>query len=172
MPKEEVDKPKAKDDEPIKAVKSTPPWPLITVGVVGSIVLLAIIVGVWWAVAMHHAKQRMTGFRRSGQSDQQVPLYSRHGMRGGRMMAAARGVVTAVNNDSITVSGYGKEVTIKRDSNTTVTGDKTDVAVNDTVTVYGRTNSDGSVVASRIVVRNQVAGAASEGSVNSTTPGV
>lgn len=77
--------------------------------------------------------------------------------RGGPAMRsfAAQGVITAINGDTITVSGGGKQVTVKKTDSTTVSGDETSIAVNDTVAVVGATNSDGTITATRIIVRNE-----------------
>ena len=63
-----------------------------------------------------------------------------------------RGVVVAVNKDSIEIAGGGKRTTIKTNSSTVYTDD-TKPAVNDTVTVTG-TTTDGTITATEITVQN------------------
>lgn len=63
-----------------------------------------------------------------------------------------RGVVVAVNKDSIEIAGGGKRTTIKTNSSTVYTDD-TKPAVNDTVTVTG-TTTDGTITATEVTVQN------------------
>jgi hypothetical protein len=140
--------------------RSTPPWPLIALGAFATVVTIALIVVSWMLIASHRqARQQVLGA--NGQfgpgsssygNNANGGQYFRRG-RGALQAAAARGVVTAVNGDSFTVSGAGKQVTVNK-SSATITGDKSDIAVNDTVTVYGTTDSDGTVTATRVLVSN------------------
>lgn len=144
----------------VAAVKKQTPWPLITVGIFGTVLLLAAVAMAWLQlVGMHRSSVRTSpDYGYSQQHSQQYGSggrdYSRGGQRGSAARPVATGVVTAVSGDSITVSGGGKQVTVKTSSATRITGDETDVAVNDTVVVYGTKNDDGSIAATRIVVRN------------------
>ena len=157
-----------KDAEPQTAtvVRSTPPWPLITIGIVATVIILAVMAMGWGFVVSHSQSPAMrtqtlgrygTEYGRNG-SDGSLNYGSGGGYRRGRGGSlgniAASGVVTAINGDTITVSGQGKQVTVKKSSSTTISGDATSVAVNDTVIVLGTTNSDGSVDATRIAIRN------------------
>jgi hypothetical protein len=63
-----------------------------------------------------------------------------------------RGVVVAVNADSIEIAGGGSRTTIKTNSSTVYTND-TKPAVNDTVTVAG-TTTDKVITATEITVQN------------------
>lgn len=164
----------------IKPVQSSPPWPLITIGIVATVLVAAVVVGGWWFV-MRHGQTRNT--RQAGQygmmygsnsSSQNGSYFGGRYRRGMMQSAAASGVIIAVNGQTLTVSGQGKQVTVTESSSTIISGDATSVAVNDTVLVYGTTNSDGSVTATQIVVRNSTpaSGASSdETPQNTTAPG-
>lgn len=168
-------------DEPqtVAAVKAAPPWPLITIGVFATVVLVALLFGGWLFLVSHVQAPAQT-MGRFGTLQQQAGGnyfgggsggYRRGGFGGGgnAQSAAFRGVVTAVNGDTLTVAGEGKLTTVQKSDGTTISGDKTDVAVNDTVVIYGTTNSDGSISATQILVRDQTGGS----SLNdgSATPG-
>ena len=151
------------DTEPargeVAVVKKRTPWPLITVGIFGTVLLLAAIAMAWLQfVGMHRTASHMGLDQGYSQRSQHFGYgdrdYSRGGQRGMVARPAATGVVTAVNGDTVTVSGGGKQVTVKTSSMTRITGDETDIAVNDTVVVYGTKNDDGSIAATRIMVRN------------------
>jgi hypothetical protein len=167
-PKEE----KKTEVEPVKVIKTSPPWPLITIGVFGSVVLVAVIIGGLMFVRAHHEQELTTRPGMMGQLDQNggQQLFNRGGTRRGGMMqsAAANGVVTTITGDTITVAGQGKTVTVKKSSTTTIGGDKTDIAVNDSVIVFGTANSDGSVNATRIDVRNEAGTRAMDDSSDNT----
>lgn len=147
--------------ETLQTNRKTAPWPLITIGVFAVVVMVAFLVVCWWAIAaaLHTAMP-------SGPRGGDMPSRFGYGNDAGGFerrerrelwnAAEASGVVTKINGDTITISGRGKQVTITRTDDTVVGGDKEEVAVNDTVLVYGDTEDDGSVTASRIVVRNQV----------------
>ena len=143
----------------VTVVKKRTPWPLITVGIFGTVLLLAAIAMAWLQFVGMHRGAVHTGMDQSySQRSQQYGYggrdYSRGGQRGMAARPAATGVVTAVNGDTVTVSGGGKQVTVKTSSTTRIAGDETDIAVNDTVVVYGTKNDDGSIAATRIMVRN------------------
>lgn len=143
------------------ASKSTPPWPAITISVFVAVVLGAILIAGWaWVSTALH---KVSTSREFGETSR---LFERGlepredagpGQRGvwGMMTPAASGVITKVDGNALTVAGQGKQVTVVLDDDTTVTGDKTEVAVNDTVVVIGEENDDGTVQATRIVVRNE-----------------
>ncbi len=143
--------------------KSSPPWPIITVGVFITVVLFALLAAGWaWvgSVVHHSAVQenaRMGRDAERGYGDD-VPG-SRESMpyegRRGAMTAAASGVIVKIEGDTVTVAGQGKQVIVKTTEDTVVSGDEDDLAVNDTVIVIGDTEDDDSVTATRIVVRNE-----------------
>lgn len=152
------EKPEAKE---MAAVKSSAPWPLITIGVFVTIVLLALAVSgwAWMNTALHHLSTRQA-LQSEGIYPREFGGRSERGERsfGGTMMGTVSGVVTAVNGDTITVGGRGEQVTVKKDDSTVVSGDKSSVAVNDTVIVFGEAGDDDVVTAARIIVRNESAG--------------
>lgn len=141
--------------------KSTPPWPAITISVFAGVVVLALIAGGWvWTSAVVHNVVTSREFSERGHSmDKNRDLRgdSVPGQRGiwGMMTPAASGVIIKIEGDTITVAGQGKQVVVKQTDSTIVSGDKSDLAVNDTVIVIGETNDDDTVAATRIVVRNQ-----------------
>lgn len=145
----------------VAVVKKQTPWPLITVGIFGTVLLFAAIAIAWLQLVGSHRGMLQTGPRYglNQQSPQQFGGrdYSRSGPRGSFARPATSGVVTAVNGDTLTVSGSGKQVTVKTSDTTRISGDETDVAVNDTVIVYGTKNDDGSITATRIMIRNSAA---------------
>lgn len=141
------------------AVKRTPPWPAITIGVFATVVVLAMMVIGWAALAalLHESKGQPGGadmFGRQGYGEYDTRERMRGGMRGDLPAVAARGVVTAINGDTLTVSGGGEQVKVKKSADTTISGDESDVAVNDSVVVLGESEDDGSVTATRIIIRN------------------
>ena len=147
-----------------------PPWPLITLGIFASVVTLALIVTTGLLLSLSHRNATVTD--RNGASPFMQQDSSERGFQrefggsrrgSGMQMGAARGVVTAVSGDTITVSGNGKQVTVKKTDNTIIGGDKSDnLAVNDSVIVMGTTASDGTVTATRIIVQNNDFSDASE----------
>ncbi len=158
--------------ETVTAVKTSPPWPLITIGVVASFVILAIIIGGSTFIHAHFAAARTQSYGRYGLSQQGGASNGGGFRRGGMMQAAAvRGVITAVNGNTLTVAGEGKSTTVTKSDSTTISGDKTAVAVDDTVVVYGTTGNDGSVSATRIVVRNEAPGGVSGSNSDYAVPG-
>jgi hypothetical protein len=153
MPTKEKDQ--AKESKiSAKAVKSTPPWPLITIGAVASVVVLALLITTWLVVANHHAQMAHASHAQYGLNRGGSEFFPREqrGFRLGRSVAS--GVVTAVNGNTLTVSGGGQQVTVKKTDSTTVSGDKTDAAVNDTVLIFGDKASDGTITATRILINN------------------
>lgn len=168
----------------VKGVKASPPWPLITIGVVATVVVVAVVIGGWAFVVGHErgvATSQTRTLGRYGMMNGQgnggqyggSQYFNRGGFRRGGALqsSAASGVVTAINGDTITVSGQGKQVTVKKSDSTTISGDETSVAVNDTVVVYGTTNSDGSITATRIVIRNQSTINGSDSNTGDAAPG-
>lgn|GEM_PF-5253986 len=176
------------------AVKSVPrtPWPLITIGVVATVVVMAVAVGGWlFIVGRANGNGTTTrtsrlgayGFNQQSQGgNSNGNSYFGNGnggfggggyRRGSAEQAAADGVITAVNGQTLTVSGQGKQVTVTETNSTVVSGDASSVAVNDTVLVYGTTNSDGSVTATRIVIRNNASASDTsvDGSSDTIVPG-
>ncbi len=140
--------------------QKTPPWPLITIGVVGTVLVLAL-GAFWWLqlVSLHKTESRTSSSRYGQMERPQFGGGSENGRsdmpnRRGFSRAVATGVVTAINGNTITVAGGGKQVTVKKTDSTVISGDESDLAVNDTVLVYGTAASDGTVTATRIVVRN------------------
>lgn len=149
------------------ATKATPPWPIITIGAFAGVILLAIIVVSWIAVASvvtNHRDRTQIGMNGSSfgapsfEERREGGFGGRGGMRGGMTMNVTKGVVTAINGDTITVSGQGKQVTVKKTDDTVISGDGKSVAVNDTVIVIGDAEDDDTVTATRIVIRNGTSG--------------
>lgn len=144
------------------AVKSQPPWPLIAVGVIATVLIVAVVAVGWLQLESLHRTTRVAsryGMQQNdtnfGNNGNQGGYYGSGGsMRGRTTRPTLSGVVTAVTDSTVTVSGNGKQVTVDKTSSTAVSGDSTTIAVNDTVLVYGTTASDGTVTATRIVVRN------------------
>lgn len=147
-----------------KAVVQKAPWPLITIGIFATIIIIAFIT--ICAVTLLHNRQTTSrnsfgadhmGMNNSDFGSQRGSINRPGGMSGGRgsfMTPAASGVITAINGDTITVAGGGKQVTVKKTTSTVISGSKSDIAVNDTVVVTGTTSDDGSVTATRIMIRN------------------
>lgn len=160
------------------AVKSQPPWPLIVVGVIATVLIIAVVAVGWLQLESLHRTTRVASRYGMQQNDpnfgtnsgNQGGYYCSGGSMRGRMTRPTlTGVVTAVTDSTVTVSGNGKQVTVDKTSSTTVSGDSTTIAVNDTVLVYGTTASDGTVTATRIVVRN---GTTSDTSASANRPSV
>lgn len=164
--------------EPVaaRAVKKQTPWLWIVIAAGGTVLIVAVMAIGWMRIeslqrsAMHAERYDMQqGATRFGGGRQGF-----YGNSSGSPRRQSRptlsGVVTALNGDSITVSGGGKQVTVKKTDSTTINGDATSVAVNDTVSVYGTTASDGTVTATRIVIRNAASPSAS--SDDTTVPSV
>lgn len=150
--------------EEMTVVKSSPPWPLITIGVFVTVVLLAISMIGWVFVAsLTHGfasnAEREYGTMRPerGFGYNEDRMYGRDdsGRRGGLGLSVANGVVTKIDGDTITVSGQGKQVAVTKTDDTIISGNKQSLAVNDTVIVMGDTEEDDSVTATRIIVRNE-----------------
>jgi hypothetical protein len=141
----------------VKHIHATPQWQLVAIGVLGTVLLLALFVaGMRIVAGLHHARTvpqmgRMTEPGQRGGSH-----FDRHEGFGGRthVDGAVAGVITAIDGDTLTIGGGGKQVKVKKTDSTKVGGDKTDVAVNDTVVILGDKDSDGNVSAVRIIVRN------------------
>lgn len=148
----------------IGVAKAQTPWPLIIIGIVGSVVMLALLIGGWWFVASQAMRGLQGGSGAMSLSDRgsgSGRMFERNAgrefgaQRGGLIgMAEANGVVTAIDGDTITVAGNGKKVTVKKTDSTIVSGDKNDITVNDSVIISGTTADDGTITASRIVIRN------------------
>lgn len=144
------------------AVKSQPPWTLIAVGVIATVLIVAVVAVGWLQLESLHRTTRVAsryGMQQNdtnfGNGGNQGSYYGGGGsMRGRATRPTLSGVVTTVTDSTVTVSGNGKQVTVDKTSSTAVSGDSTTIAVNDTVLVYGTTASDGTVTATRIVVRN------------------
>ncbi|MCA9327768.1 hypothetical protein KDA14_04535 [Candidatus Saccharibacteria bacterium] len=144
--------------------KSTPPWPLITVGVVASVVILAVGAAAWLGVVMHNGNDRSFIAIRHGGIHDWGGFHSspdREEFRERRPNAdITRGVVTAIDGDMLTISGGGKQVKVSRTTETAVRGDKEDVAVNDTVLIIGQNTDNGTMTAKCIMVQNGAEGRA------------
>jgi len=177
MPSKQEKQEKESKDAPIQvlATASTPPWRLIIIGVTVTIVFIILVAGGLMLLgAQRQQKLINAGFNGSqymGPFQRGSGPFRRRG-GGFQQAAAAQGVITAIDNDTIMVSGQGKQVTVKRTDSTTISGDKTDVAVNDTVVVVGDTGNDGTVTATRIIVRNQATafGVSSDNTDDSSAP--
>ena len=140
--------------------KSAAPWPFITIGVFVSVVVLAVVVVAWagMAVLLHTTMDETTGYERYDRggysNDGNLRERTPGGMRGMSSVVAS-GVVTAIDGDAITVSGRGEQVKVTKFGDTFIGGDKANLEVNDTVIVTGDVKEDGSVTATRIIIRNQ-----------------
>ena len=165
--KKEQKSQEADSSQQVKAAKSVPPWPLITIGVFVTVLVLAFFTVGWLGFASLHKQASRTGGYSMQRGDMNTRDHFGSRYRGGgyARSAAASGVVTKIDGDTVTIAGYGKQVTVKKTDSTVVSGDKSDLAVNDSVAVYGTTASDGTVTATRILVRNLSA------QLDDTTPG-
>ncbi len=152
------------------------PWPLITVGVFVTILLFALgaIFVMQFALLRGERLHMMQESDRYSQTSQfgSDDRGWRHDMMEGRGMYGRpelMGVVSAVSGDALTVVGNGKQTTVKKSSDTVVSGDSSSLRVNDSVLIYGTTGDDGTLTATRIVVRNtaQLDGAPIDGKVDS-----
>lgn len=164
-----------------KAVTQKTPWPLITIGVFATIIVVALI-ALAASALLHDRRATDQVTSRSGHMGMNNSDFGSRGgstnrpdgMSGGRgsfMTPTASGVITAINGDTITVAGGGKQVTVKKTSTTVISGDETAIAVNDTVVVMGTKNSDGSVTATRIMIRNNQTFGRPTADDTSQTPG-
>jgi hypothetical protein len=131
---------------------------LVVAGVVGIIMLIALVSAITLGIAGRHVRtQAGVGPLGGARFEQQMPAQRRGAFGGGRMQADSdtfvSGVVTAVNGDTITVSGDGKQVTVTKNSSTTIRGTASSVAVNDTVSITG-TTTNGTFTATTITIRN------------------
>lgn len=83
----------------------------------------------------------------------------RGGMMGGATNAAdstrVMGVVTAVDGDTVTVSGGGTTTKVVVNDSTTYTGSDKPAKVNDTIMAAGARQSDGSLLASTVRLSRQ-----------------
>lgn len=163
---------KIKED---KTVEQKDTHPVVTAAtgrqslLVPLIVIAAILVVGWTAFAVgRHADDRFgteRGFRaggmmRAGDEDDM-------GMRGdagmGRGMYSTNftsstrvsGVVTAVEGDTITVSGNGITTKVMVNNNTNYVGDDKPAKVNDTIMAFGARDSDNTLVASAVRLSRQ-----------------
>ena len=148
-----------------KVVAQKAPWPLITIGIFVSVIVIALIVLAATIVFRDHRMANSQGIMdmdsmsmndndfgpHRGSTNRSGSASRGHGSF---MTPAANGVITAINGDTITVAGGGRQVTVKKTTSTSIGGSKSAVAVNDTVIVIGTTESDGSVTATRIMIRN------------------
>lgn len=159
---------KVQDGEIVEAngavnAKSSPPWPIITVSVFITVVLFALFAAGWaWVGNVVHltAANENTRMSRDAQREYSDEMPGSRGSlpyegRRGAMTAAASGVIVKIDGDTVTVAGQGKQVIVKTTDDTIVSGDESDLAVNDTVIVIGDTEDDDTVVAKRFVVRNE-----------------
>ncbi len=147
---------KAVEEEKVEVVKQSQQWPYVTMGVVGALVVLALAISIGHAIAVHRSADRHVGkfgLSEMRPGDKRVFLHESGHDDSNRIV---HGVVTAINSDTLTVSGGGNQVSVKRSSETAVKGDKAEVAVNDTVAIVGEKNSDGVVEADVIVIRNNI----------------
>lgn len=147
-------------DEGEKSTIRPAPWPMTTVGIFVAIIIAAFVVMCWWAIlfALQVAKPVVssendrTGRWALGNERRESGWNERRSARGA---VAVSGVVTAIDGSTVTVSGRGEQVTVRQNDDTVVGGDANELAVNDTVIVFGDTEADGSVTAQRILVRNK-----------------
>lgn len=153
----------AKEGE-VKAAKETggaqrsAAWPLITIGIFATVVALAFVIICWWVIAAAWHVAVPTGSHGFERSDRFGPREDRRQFererRGIWGSYATSGVVTAIDGETVTVSGRGQQVTVKTNDDTVISGDKEELAVNDTVIVYGDEAEDESITATKIIVRN------------------
>jgi hypothetical protein len=149
MPKKVEENPKTVD-----AVKNLQPWSYVTVGVFGTVVVLATIIMGLHVFAVHRPDHEAMGMKQFVLQERGERMFG-HSRAHVAKHDVVQGVITQVEGDTLTVSGNGTQVTVKRSASTVVGGDKADVAVNDTVLVVGDKASDGSVSAAKIVVMNR-----------------
>ena len=139
--------------------KSSPPWLLIAMATFASVVTLVFMLLIIMMFVADHARQQ--GMRsydsysgHGGSSSYRQPD-DNYGGYGKRFSAdAARGVVTNIDGDTLTISGGGKQIKVKRTNDTIINGDKEDVSVNDTVIVIGQKDDEGIFTAKAIIIRN------------------
>ncbi|MFZ2544784.1 MAG: DUF5666 domain-containing protein [Candidatus Saccharimonadales bacterium] len=148
-----------------RVITSSTPWPLITVGAVTLIVVLALIATSWLMIAVHSSNVMSRNdamFGRTLQQNGDGRVFSRggdnFGGRRGFAEGATKGVITAIDGNTLTVSGNGKQVTVKKTSSTVVGGNNTTLAINDSVIIIGNAGDDGVITATHIMVHNQTSG--------------
>lgn len=149
-----------KPDDEVKAAKKVTPWPLITIGVFGTVLIMAAVAMAWlqfFSISKSIAndsevyqEQRGSIFD-DGQTERE---FDGLGRGGEYSRAMAVGVVSQLKGDDVTVIGGGKEVAVTMTDTTRVSGTESDLAVNDSVVIFGTKNDDDSITATRIVVRN------------------
>jgi hypothetical protein len=123
------------------------PWPLVTVGVFGTVLLLAAFAMAWL---------QFIALGTTIMQDETTEYYwdLQQYDEGGDGLAAATGVITRLDEESATVAGGGQEVVVVITDETRVIGGADGLKVNDTVYVYGAENTDTTITATRIVVDN------------------
>ncbi len=148
----------------VTAKKVSPPWPVITVAVFISVLLLALAAVSWlWVQGavtsnVRDMQSRLPAQERQFGYDTEERHERWYGGFGNMTAPAASGVVTKIDGDTLTVAGYGKAISVKTTDETIVSGDGDTVEVNDTVVVTGDTDDDGTVTATRVIIRNEPAG--------------
>lgn len=145
-------------DEKAAAVKSKTPWPLVTIGVFATIVVIALVVaGIGAAMAMEWA----TTTRPDGDRTMiENRTFGDRWQRGGGMFDdttsdIVRGVVVSIDGNKLTIAGGGERTTVTMTDDTMISGDADDIAVDDSVVVRVSEADDGSLEAVRIIVRNE-----------------
>ena len=143
-------------------VNKKTPWPLITIGVFGTIVTIAFVIVAWVAIVatIHGTKlnDRDSWRESSGFDQRQDRGFSMPERQDSWSSEAVRGVVIAVNGNEITIAGQGEQTKVTKSDDTVIGGDKTTVEVNDTVVILGETQDDDSLIAERIIIRNETGG--------------
>lgn len=133
------------------------PWPAITMGIVGTVFILAAIATAWlyfFSVSNQVSYEAQAYSEQRDQYYEDEPYLREYGDRHGQVVAS--GVVSEISGDTLTVIGGGDKVSVKQSRATRIVGDESAVAVNDTVLIFGSQNEDGSVSATRIMVRNNL----------------
>lgn len=132
------------------------PWPAITIGIVGTVFVLAAIAVAWlqfFSLGNEASYEAATYNEQRGQYyEGDEPNLREYGDRHGQVVAS--GVVSEINGDTMIVIGGGDKVSVKRSSTTRIVGGEKSVSVNDTVVIFGSRDEDGAVYAARIMVHN------------------
>lgn len=156
-----VDKPRVVGEQPHKqaetAAQRATPWPAITLGIVGTVFILAAIATAWlyfFSLSNEVSYEAQTYSEQRDQYYDDEPYLREYGDRRGQPVAS--GVVSEISGDTLTVIGGGDKVSVKQSNATRIVGDESTVAINDTVLIFGSQNDDGSVSATRIVIRNNL----------------
>lgn len=137
-------------DTPVSKDGVQAPWPYITVGVVGIVVLLAVAAMVWLQFFAPETAMRGS----SGDHFDGRDYSNRHFDGVNDANIEFFGVISENADDSLKVVGGGKKITVYITDDTDVRGDGRKLSIHDTIAVAGIENSDGTVTATHIMVVN------------------